>query len=154
LPLEDKIILGLIIGIIAYICLYLGKGIQKYAIEGFRNDKSQKGKNKRIWIFGFALTTSYMFIQWIALLYAPLNIIIPLGGIGLVVLILFSYFVLKEDISHIQIIGIALIITGTLLATIFNDSSGELKVSDFNLNLYLLISLSLIAIEVRLLQLL
>ena len=102
-----------IIGIIAYVMLYLGKGIQKYAIEGLKIDKSIKSKHSGIWMFGLVLTTTYMFIQWLALLFAPVNIITPLNGIGLIVLLLFSYYKLHEEIYKIQIIGVILIIIGT-----------------------------------------
>lgn len=85
--------MGLIIGIIAYIAVYVGKGIQKYAIEGLKVDKTVKSKHSGIWIVGTILTSSYFFLQWIALLFAPINIIAPLEGIGLITLLFFSYYV-------------------------------------------------------------
>ncbi len=33
---DISIFIGLVIGILAYSMLYLGKGIQKYAIEGYK----------------------------------------------------------------------------------------------------------------------
>ena len=99
---DIRICVGFIIGLLAYTMLFLGKGIQKYAIEGYKGDKVKvKSKNTGWWIFGTALTTLNMFLHWIALLFAPINIIAPLEGLGLVVLIIFSYFVLKEKISKI-----------------------------------------------------
>jgi hypothetical protein len=47
---NENIIIGLIIGLIAYICLDIGKGIQKYAIEGFKEENSIKKKNSGIWV--------------------------------------------------------------------------------------------------------
>jgi len=76
---EFMVFIGLIIGILAYVLLYLGKGIQKYAIEGLKIDKSIKFKHSGIWIFGTVLTTTYFFVQWAALFFAPINIIAPLG---------------------------------------------------------------------------
>lgn len=130
--------------------LYLGKGIQKYAIEGLKVDKSIKSKHSGIWIFGLILTTSYMFVQWIALFLAPINIIAPLEGIGLIVLVLFSYYVLHEDIYKIQIIGIILIIVGISFITIFNHNVGEISIDDLSLPLLLTFSLSAIVCEVAL----
>ena len=127
--------------------LYLGKGIQKYAIEGLKIDKSIKSKHSGIWIFGLILTTTYMFIQWLALIFAPINLIAPLGGIGLIVLLLFSYYKLHEEIYKIQIIGVILIIIGTTLITIFNPNTGELNAEDLSLPLLLAFSLSVILIE-------
>ena len=95
----NGIIIGFFIGIIAYTLLYLGKGFQKYGIEILKEEKSLK--NSIIWIFGTILTSLYMFIQWLALLYAPINIIAPLDAFGLIILMLFSYFVLKEGVKRI-----------------------------------------------------
>lgn len=44
------VFVGLIIGVVAYALLYLGKGIQKYAIEGLKIKKLVK---KKIIVFGF-----------------------------------------------------------------------------------------------------
>ncbi len=145
---EFMVFIGLIIGILAYVLLYLGKGIQKYAIEGLKIDKSIKSKHTGTWVFGTVLTTTYFFVQWAALFFAPINIIAPLGGIGLLVLILFSYYVLHEEIHKIQIIGIIFIIIGTTIVNIFNPNTGEIYAEDFNLSLMLTFSLPIIIIEV------
>ncbi len=142
------VIFGLIIGIIAYVMLYLGKGIQKYAIEGLKIDKSIKSKHSGIWIFGLVLTSTYMFIQWLALLFAPINIIAPLGGIGLIVLVLFSYYILHEEIYKIQILGVILIIVGTTIVTIFNPNTGEISLGDLSLPLLIAFSLPVIIVEI------
>jgi len=144
----NLVVVGLIIGIIAYIMLYLGKGIQKYAIEGLKIDKSIKSKHSGIWILGLILTSTYMFIQWIALLFAPINIVAPLGGIGLIVLLLFSYYILHEEIYNIQIVGVILIIIGTTLVTIFNPNKGEINAEDLTLPLLIAFSLPIIIIEI------
>lgn len=60
---DENIIIGLIIGIVAYLSLYIGKGIQKYAIEGIKEENSVKNKNSGIWVIGTILTGLYMFIQ-------------------------------------------------------------------------------------------
>ncbi|MGV9205958.1 MAG: hypothetical protein ACOC44_18265 [Promethearchaeia archaeon] len=49
---------------------------------------------------------------------SPVNLIAPLEGLGLAVLIIFSYFVLKESISKTQIGGIVFILTGIIIITI------------------------------------
>jgi len=142
-----NIIIGLSIGIIAYTLLNIGKGIQKYAIEGFKAEKQIKGKNSGVWIIGTILTSIYMFIQWIALLFAPINVIAPLEGFGLIVFIIFSYFVLKEDISRIEVLGIIFIIAGVILITVFNPNKSSIQSSDFNGIIFLIISISLALIE-------
>lgn len=145
-----EIISGLLLGIFAYISLYLGKGIQKFAIEGYKDRGKYKGKGKNtgIWIFGTILTSLFMFIQWIALLYAPINIIAPIEGLGLVVLVIFSYFILKESISKSQIFGIILIIIGTIEITLFNENPSSVPFNALNFELLTIISIILIAIEI------
>ena len=149
MSLDIKIIIGLSIGFIAYTLLYLVKGFQKYAIEGFKDQGKVKVKNKNtgIWIFGTILTSVYMFIQWAALFFAPINLIAPIEALGLIVLAFFSYFILKEEISKLQIIGISLIIVGTVLITSFNINASEIEFNDFRIDLFLIYSLTIMIIE-------
>ena len=144
-----RILIGLITGIIAYSMLYLGKGIQKYAIEGYKEDNkiNVKSKNTSWWIFGTVLTSANMFIHWFALLFAPINIIAPLEGIGLIVLIIFSYYVLEENITKIQIVGIFCIIFGTFLVTFFNSNAGDIDYGDFNGISFIIFTITILAIE-------
>jgi len=146
---DIKKIIGLSTGFIAYTILYLGKGIQKYAVEGFKDQGkvNVKDKNTGIWIIGTILTSIYMFIQWAALFLAPINLIAPIEAIGLIVLVIFSFYILKEDISKLQIIGIGLIIIGTILITLFNVNSSEVEFNDFQIELFLIFSLTIIFIE-------
>ncbi|MHA2307983.1 MAG: hypothetical protein ACXABJ_01775, partial [Candidatus Heimdallarchaeaceae archaeon] len=117
-----------------------GKGIQKYAIEGFKTDRTVKSKHSGIWIFGTVLTSLFVFIQWIplAVFHTPMNLIAPLEGIGLVSLLLFSFFVLKESISKTEILSIVLILVGTVLINIFVKDPIELEYADFFLNAFLI----------------
>lgn len=147
--MDLRIWIGLITGIIAYAILYLGKGIQKYAIEGYKDDSKIKVKSKNTgwWIFGTILTAANMFIHWVALLFAPINIIAPLEGLGLVVLIIFSYYVLKEKIAKIQIIGVFGIIAGTFLGTFFNTNTGDIEYSDFNITTFIIFTFIILTSE-------
>jgi uncharacterized membrane protein len=117
-----EIILGILLAVIAYACLYLGKGIQKYAIEGYTKEGAthgEKGKNTGIWIVGTILTGSFMFIHLFALKFAPISVIAPLEGLGLIILCIFSYFVLKEPIDRTKSLGITLIVVGLVITAIF-----------------------------------
>jgi multidrug transporter EmrE-like cation transporter len=132
--------LGILFGLIAYITLYIGKGVQKYAIESFKENRTIKSKHSGIWIFGTILTASFVFIQMIPLtvFHTPMNLIAPLEGIGLVSLLLFSFFVLKEAISKTEILGVVLIITGTILINVATKDPVELVQADFNRNSFLI----------------
>ncbi|TFG16996.1 MAG: DMT family transporter [Promethearchaeota archaeon] len=144
-----EIIIGLVLGIIAYVSQYLGKGVQKFAIEGYKNRSkySGKGKNTGIWIFGTILTSIFMFIQWIALLFAPINLIAPIEGLGLIVLVFFSYYVLKEPISKNQIFAVVLILSGIVLITLFNVNPSEISFNTLKIEMLVFLSVVVIVIE-------
>lgn len=148
MSLDKTIIIGLSIGIISYITLYIGKGIQKYAIEGFKIDRTIKSKHSGIWIFGTVLTALFMFIHWGALSFAPINLIAPLEGTGLVALVFFSYYILKESITKTEISGVVLIIFGTILATLYNTNAGEVEALNLRINMFLLLSIPIVSTEI------
>lgn len=125
--LDFNIFLGLFLGLVAYCLLYLAKGIEKYAIEGIKGVKTVKSKHSGIWIFGVSLNAAYMFIQWVALNYAPVNVIAPLNGIGLVALLIFSYYVLKEKITKIEFVGVMIIVFGTVISSLFNSNNSNIN---------------------------
>ncbi len=60
-----------------------------------------------------------MFIHLFALKYAPISVIAPFEGLGLIILCLFSYFILKEPMDRMKFIGIILIVLGLILTAIF-----------------------------------
>ena len=145
---EENLLLGILIGIISYSCLYLGKGIQKLAINKMQANKKIKKRESGIWILGTVLTVIPMFIQWAALVVSPVNVIAPLEGIGLIVLVVFSYFALKEKITRQEIIGIICIIAGTFLTAYFAESTEHVTLSQFNLIFFISIVIGLVIIEV------
>ncbi len=132
---------GILLGLIAYILLYIGKGVQKYAITGLQTDKTLKSKHSGVWIFGTVLTVSFLGLHWVSLavFHTNVNIIAPLEGVGLVSLLVFSFFVLKEKLTKWELGGTLLIITGTVLITVFYGEPTELLYSDFNLIFFLII---------------
>mgnify|MGYP006287930331 CR=1 FL=1 len=116
--IRQNILLGIVTGLISYTSLYFGKGIQKLAVEGIKGAGTLRSRHSGIWIFGTVLTALPVFIQWAALLFAPVHLIAPLEGFGLIVLVLFSRTVLKEELSLPGILGIAGIVVGILLVTL------------------------------------
>jgi len=119
---ELDIFLGVMLAIIAYACLYLGKGLQKFAVVGYTKKdatRGDKGRNTGIWIGGLVLTGAFMFIHLFALKFAPISVIAPFEGLGLIILCLFSYFILKEPIERMKLYGIILIVVGLILTAIF-----------------------------------
>ncbi len=148
MTLNNSIMIGLACGVLSYITLYIGKGLQKYAIEGFKTKKSIKNKHSGIWIFGTILTVLFTLIHWIALNFAPINLIAPLEGTGLVTLLFFSYYALKESMTGKEITGVVFIIIGTVLAALYNTNAGEVDTSRFSMTMFLIISVPLVLMEI------
>ncbi len=94
------------------------------------------------------MTSLYVFIQWAALIFTPVNMIAALEGLGLITLVIFSYFVLKEEISMIQIVGIILILIGTVFITIFSLNSGDIQYEDFHPFSFNVFTITIILVEV------
>lgn len=130
---EQNIPFGITIGLVSYTSLYIGKGIQKFAIEGIKEKQSIKNKHSGVWIFGTVLTALPVFVQWAALVFAPVNLIAPLEGFGLLMLLIFSFFVLKEKINHIQAVGALCIIMGTVFVTLFAARTVVQPVAEFSI---------------------
>ncbi|MHA1913909.1 MAG: DMT family transporter [Promethearchaeota archaeon] len=146
---DIKILIGVILGFIGYSSLYLGKCLQKHGVDGFKNQGKVSVKNRHggIWIFGIFLASIHMFIQWTALFFAPINLIAPIEGLGLIVLVIFSYYFLKENVSKNQLIGISVIIIGTVFITFFNTNPSEVAFSSFEMVPFLILSICIIIIE-------
>lgn len=117
-----SVFLGIIIAIIAYSMYNIGMALQKKAASSLPNieNTSLKGNLKnflsnKIWLLGFIMATVQWYIYLIALPMAPLSVLSSMMGVGLVVLVVFSYFYLKEKITKIEIIGVIVIIVGVVI---------------------------------------
>ena len=137
------IILAILFAILAYSMLNIGLALEKKGAaelpvieeeKFFRNLKNFF--TNKIWITGFILTN----IQWIffllALEFGDLSLVTPMMGIGLVALVLFSYFYLKEPISIKEISGIVCIIIGAVVLGATN-SGEEIAYTIDEINSYL-----------------
>ncbi len=143
-------ITGILIGILSYSCLYLGKGIQKLGVDKIKARGSLKRKESGIWITGTVLTIIPVFLQWTALAFAPINIIAPLEGLGLIVLAAFSYFVLRERFSVIEYAGIVLIMAGTFATSFFAGPPADIDLFQFRPLYFVYIFSGLVLIELLL----
>ncbi len=95
------------------------------------------------------MTSVAMFIHWASLFYAPINLIAPLEGVGLIALAIFSYFVLHEEITNLEKFGTVMIIFGVVLIAAFNQAQPDITLGDFDRSLFfwllLLVNLPLLA---------
>ena len=113
------VVLAIFLGILSYSMLNIGMGLQKKGAASLPKIDEQTFKQNmknfvtnKPWLIGFLLIQ----IQWgflaFALDLASVSIITPLMSIGMVALIIFSYFYLKEPISKVELICISIIIIG------------------------------------------
>ena len=138
-------LLAILLGIAATLLLNLGKGTSKYGLKNLglkKDDKEGKRKFKIIWIIGVIVTSSSVFVNIFALNYGEASIVASLAGVGITVLLIFSYFVLDETLEQIVYVGIAITIGGTLVVALF---TGESHQTTFNfINFWILFIIVLI----------
>ncbi|MCK5298295.1 MAG: hypothetical protein KAJ76_05275 [Candidatus Heimdallarchaeota archaeon] len=87
------------------------------------------------WVFGFSLT----IIQWFPLMYAvkigSLSLVAPTMAIGFIVLVIASWFLLKEPIRLVEILGILVVMGGLValyvIAPIESGSYNLAEMTDF-----------------------
>jgi drug/metabolite transporter (DMT)-like permease len=75
------------------------------------------------WLLGFLLININFFIFLFAVEFGSLSLVTPIAGVGLVVLVIFSFFYLKEPITKSEIIGIITIISGVIILGVTNPAS-------------------------------
>lgn len=88
----------------------------------------------KIWVIGFSMTIFQWFILTAANMIGSLSLVAPTMGIGMIVLIIFSWFYLKEKIRPVEIIGIIAIIAATVALNIVGPASpGKYTLEETNL---------------------
>ncbi|MGC9780017.1 MAG: EamA family transporter [Candidatus Heimdallarchaeota archaeon] len=123
------IVLAIFLGILSYSMLNIGMGLQKKGAACLpKIEKQSFGQNmknfftNKTWLIGFLLVQ----IQWgflaMALDFASVSIITPLMSVGMVALIIFSYFYLKEPITKVEMMGIIAIIIGIVVLGVTSPS--------------------------------
>ena len=126
------VILAVFLGILSYSMLNIGMGLQKKGAAELPKIEGQSiGRNlknfftNKTWLFGFTLVQIQWIILTLALQFGSLSIVTPLMSVGMVALVIFSYFYLKEPISKVEIAGIAAIIIGIAVLGATNPSDVE-----------------------------
>jgi len=107
------------LAILAYIILNLGFVFQKKAVADFPPiERSGPWANfKRfvtspVWMLGFALGNLQFIPLWAALSLGPISLVTPMIGVGMITLVLFSAFYLKEEVTLVMYLGIGLTVVG------------------------------------------
>ncbi len=118
---ENIVWLGLSLGITWSLILHLAKSMERHGIEIFSRDKSFKEKGKKPWIYiiGLILNNTSLLWQIIAMRYSSASVYASMFGIGLILLMLYSHYILEEEIKKSELIGAIFIIIGTIIVGIF-----------------------------------
>ena len=117
------LILAIFMQLFATSLNYIGMTIQKKAANSLPAIGSEAGllasvKNfggSKGWLFGYAINLISAFLSTAALSLAAISLIQPLYGFGLIVLVIFSRFYLKEEITRIDVFGVCLGILGVIV---------------------------------------
>ncbi len=120
-----KTVIGVLIAIVAYSMLNIGMALQKKGADKLPKIEKTSGlqnfKNfltNRTWLLGWVLSTANWYVFLVALIFAPVSLLCPMMGAGLVVLVFFARFYLKESVTRTEIVGIAVIALGTVLLSL------------------------------------
>ncbi len=112
-------VIASLIGIVATTQIHIAKGLQRYGIEGLRASSqrvvSKARKRRLLYVTGIILNNLGFLWALLANLYAPTAYYTATFGFGLVVMMLFSEFVLREPVSKFQHVGALTIAVGTIL---------------------------------------
>jgi drug/metabolite transporter (DMT)-like permease len=116
-----SVALGLLFGIISTLVLHLSKAMERHGIEIFSRKKSfkEKGKKPLIYIIGFILNNTVIIWQILGTTYALASVFSSVFGLGLILLMLYSRYILHEEISKTELLGAILIIIGTTMVGFF-----------------------------------
>jgi drug/metabolite transporter (DMT)-like permease len=135
--------LVLILGILSTIQTHLAKALERQGIEVFEQIKARLQKSDQvvedglkkpvIYTIGFILNNTLFIWSTLAQPYGPPALFSSMFGMGLVFLMGYAAFVLKEKTTRLELGGAAAILAGTLIIGIENISRPE--IDRFTMNL-------------------
>ncbi|MBK5113850.1 MAG: hypothetical protein KGD59_01805 [Candidatus Heimdallarchaeota archaeon] len=135
---DPRLILAIFLQLISTSINYIGMTIQKKAATkipkigpetGYRKSLKNMIINKA-WIFGLGLNASSTFFAAGAFALASITIIQPLYGFGLIVLVIFIRFYLKEKINRLDILGVLIGVAGIVVIGVTARSLPEISYTD------------------------
>ncbi|MBD3189654.1 MAG: hypothetical protein GF308_03375 [Candidatus Heimdallarchaeota archaeon] len=118
-------IIAIILAIVAHSIQNIGFALEKKGASNLPDIETQSVwqniKNFlkcKVWLLGYLLTIVHWFLLMVAINIGSLSLIAPVMAVGLIALVLFSWFYLKERVSTIDILGIIAIIGAIIALTI------------------------------------
>jgi drug/metabolite transporter (DMT)-like permease len=111
-------VIASLIGVIASTQIHIAKGLQRYGIEGLRSNTALSAarirRRRAVYLIGILLNNLGFLWALLANMYAPTAYYTASFGFGLVVMMVFSEFILHEPITKLQHIGAGIIAAGTI----------------------------------------
>jgi uncharacterized membrane protein len=136
--------MAMLFGIIGSVSFQVSKGMQRQGIEVFdtflyklktKNSDSNIPLNHKllfIYILGLILNNSVIIWVMCANLFAATSYFTSMFGTGLIALMLYSNFILKEPIKRNEYIGVTIVIIGTMVLGIEGIFRPETDMSMIN----------------------
>ncbi len=160
--------IALLIGIISTIQLHIAKAMERQGIEIFDQIRAKLGKSydknadientkkPLIYIVGLVLNNTIVIYAIVANVFGPPALYTSMFGVGLIALMLYSKYFLKESIKPIEYIGSLSIIAGTLIIGVeaifrpeYNMATADLPVLYICLGVYFAVFGSLLAFSIK-----
>jgi len=126
--------LSVLITLIAYTLLSTGFVLMKKGIGwiGFKGKKDKTFyRNLILWIIGFILINVYIVPNTVALKYLATHLVSSMAGWGIIFLIFFSYFILKEKLYRSDYFYTLLIVVSIVFLHFFEYQATPEKVNIF-----------------------
>ncbi len=126
---DMDLVVATILALLSTIILNISKGIQKWGIEGLSLETLKKWRErpelkKRFYAWGIGSlgTIPPAILTVVAQLFTDKSsYVAAFSGIGLMCLVIFSYFVLKEEIRLPEKVGSAIVVIATLIFGITSE---------------------------------
>ncbi len=130
--MDDKFLIGLLLGIVAALLMNVGKGVQKQFVKVFTHGRNmfsnEHRKDLMFWGIGMGMVASATVPFSLGLKFSQSpSSVSAMTGIGLIGLGLYAVYVIGERFGRTDFIGICLVVIGTSLLAYLGgrDSTGE-----------------------------
>ena len=125
--------LGMLFGLLNTTALHVAKGMQQHGIQTLKwrstPREERSGKRAVIYLIGVVLNNTSPIWLILANRFAAPAYATGMFGVGLVLLLLYSHFVLREEVAPINYAGAGLIVAGTVLFALHASRNAELDLS-------------------------
>lgn len=135
--MEAGTVWSIVLAIIAYSLLNIGLVLEKKGAAELPGIESAGAAGSirnflknRTWLIGFLLTNLQMIPLWMAMGLGSISLVAPMMGVGMVVLVVFSVFYLKEPFNGVMLAGIAVTVAGIAVLGAINPGKEVLLTFD------------------------